>query len=178
MQGKGKVIKRLENAAFDERFRYYIGLASSTDPVEALNNRTALTLPVLRSLRDEQWTFRYAEGKWSVAELVQHVIDTERIMSTRALRFTRGEHQVLSGFDHSAYVANSEAGQKSPELLLTEYQAVRAATIALFSGMTTAQLNSEGAFGDSAPVKVKEIGMLMAGHDAHHHAILLESYLS
>lgn len=177
MQEKGKTIKRFEHADFDERFRYYIGLASSNDPIEALTRSYRATSQVLEGLPTDRWQHRYAPGKWSISELMQHVIDTERIMSTRALRFARGEQQILSGYDHSAYVALSHADARESRLIMAEYYAVRSSTLALYSGMPEKQLELAGRFSDNDPVTVASLGLLMAGHDTHHLAVLRENYL-
>lgn len=178
MQSKGNTIRRFEDAGFDERFRYYIGLVSSNNPIDALKSSYHSTSAVLEQLSLDRWNYRYAPGKWSIAELVLHVIDTERIMSTRALRFARGEQQVLSGFNHLEYVVASNADGRAPEGILSEYYSVRSSTLALYSGMGDEMLQRKGRFSDNELVSVASLGLLMAGHDAHHLAVLEQSYLS
>ncbi|UOQ68494.1 DinB family protein [Hymenobacter volaticus] len=101
------------------------------------------------SLTNEQAHFAYASGKWTIKEMLVHVIDTERIFAYRALRIARGDQQPLAGFDQDEYVPNSGANERSLESILKEYDAVRAATLSLFESFQPAAYDRMGSQVDS-----------------------------
>lgn len=124
----------------------------------------------------EKWNYQYAPDKWSVKELVQHIIDTERVFSGRALSFARGESQSLPGFDQDAYVQNSFAAYREPLKILAEYNAVRQSTLLLFDGFSDATYQKTGN-ASGVGFTVEEVGYIMAGHELHHLDILTQRYL-
>jgi hypothetical protein len=143
---------------------------------DALVSNTQKLLSSFQQIPDEKWDHRYAEGKWSIREMVQHMIDTERIFSYRALCFARGEKVSLPGFDENTYAAASNAGRRSKEELVEEFSIVRQGTLLLFRSFTEEQLNSTGVANNN-PVSVNGIGFITAGHVLHHLNILQERYL-
>jgi hypothetical protein len=177
MKSNGEGIKYLENAPFRERFTYYIGLNQSDDPVQSLNDARAASEEVLTGLTEAQWHSAYAPGKWTIAQVIQHVMDTERIMSVRALHFARGDEQKLPGFDHDAFVTEAPTAERKSEALLEEYLAIRSSTVALFRSFNVKFLSREGSFGEDARLTVHSIGLLMAGHDHHHMGVIRQRYL-
>lgn len=129
----------------------------------------------LSRLTEAQALLRYAPGKWTPKEVLLHLIDTERIFTYRALRFARGDAQSLPGFDENEFAANSEANDRPLSDLLTEYHAVRAATLALFGSFNAAQLDRVG-LANGGATSVRALVFITAGHERHHLAILRERY--
>ena len=124
-------------------------------------------LSFIDSIPEEKHHYRYAEGKWTVKEIIQHVIDTERIFCYRALRIARGDKTPLPGFDENAFVPPSKANEKSIQLLKDEYASLRDANIFLFQGFSRQMLEEIGQ-ASAAPVSVRAIPFILMGHEKHH----------
>lgn len=157
-------------------YHKYVNLVEEDTAAGALEKSTATTRNFFVSIPEEKWDYRYAEGKWSIKELVQHMIDTERIFSYRALCFARGEKQSLPGFDENVYAASSSAGRRMKDELIEEFDAVRKATEILFRSFDEDQLGKTG-HANNNPVSVNGIGFITAGHVLHHLNVLRERYL-
>ena len=133
-------------------------------------------LAFLDDIDPEKADYRYAEGKWSVKELLQHVIDTERIFSYRALCIARGETQSLPGFDENVYASNADVSGKSLKELKEELLSVRESVFMMFRGFTSEMLDRIGT-SNNKQVRVNAIGYMIIGHVRHHFNILNERYL-
>ncbi|MDG1914776.1 MAG: DinB family protein [Crocinitomix sp.] len=118
----------------------------------------------------------YAPSKWTVNELIQHLIDTERIFINRALRFVREDDTELPGYDHNAYVPASMANNQSIEALLEEYQTVRKSTELLYRPLTDKQLLYSGT-ANGTKISALSIGYILIGHPIHHFNVIMERYL-
>jgi uncharacterized damage-inducible protein DinB len=154
----------------------YIDLIpEGADPLTLLRQQPAELHRDLARLTEGQALMRYAPGKWTPKEMLLHITDVERIFTYRALRFARGDSQALPGFDENEYAAASEANDRSMSDLLTEYHAVRAATLAFFGSLTPAQLDRVG-LANGAPTSVLALLFITAGHERHHLGILRERY--
>jgi uncharacterized damage-inducible protein DinB len=129
-----------------------------------------LSIPVNRLLH------RYAEGKWTIKEIVMHLIDMERIYSYRMLRFGRNDQTILPGFDAEKYVLSSDANERHISDLLNEFEAVRYSTIALLNGFTDEALLRTGVMNGHA-VSVRALAYHIAGHELHHVSVIKERYL-
>ncbi|WP_235998452.1 alpha/beta hydrolase-fold protein [Hymenobacter sp. BT559] len=150
-------------------------IPEGADPLALLRQQPAELHRDLARLTEAQALMRYAPGKWTPKEVLLHIIDTERIFTYRALRFARGDAQSLPGFNENEYAATSEANDRSMSDLLTEYHAVRAATLALFSSFTPAQLDRVG-LANGGATSVRALLFITAGHERHHLGILRERY--
>ncbi len=144
--------------------------------VNALAEGVQNAMQILSSIPQEKWNYRYEPTKWSVKELVQHIIDTDRIFSGRALSFARGETQSLHGFDQDVYVQNSFADYREPQKIIAEYNAVRQSTLLLFDSFSDATLQKTGT-ASNVIFTVEEVGYIIAGHEAHHLEVLSQKYL-
>ena len=154
----------------------YIDLIpEGADPLALLRQQPAELHRDLARLTEAQALLRYAPGKWTPKEILLHLLDAERIFTYRALRFARGDSQVLPGFDENEFAASSEANDRPMSDLLTEYHAVRAATLALFGSLNAAQLDRAG-LANGAPTSVRALVFITAGHERHHLSILRERY--
>jgi hypothetical protein len=157
-------------------YHRYINLVKDAELNEALQNHQDGIQQILEDLPENKWNYRYAEGKWSIRELVQHLIDAERIFCYRALRFSRKDTTPLPGFDENLYADTSGAERRSTAGLLEELGTVQKSTAQLFASFDEEQLNQSGeANGNS--IYVKAIGFIIAGHTLHHANILKERYL-
>jgi enterochelin esterase-like enzyme len=154
----------------------YIDLVpADADPLAQLRQQAAELHREFSGLTEAQALMRYAPGKWTPKEVLVHITDTERIFTYRALRFARADAQELSGFEQDDYVANSEANDRTMSDLLTEYHAVRAATLTFFAGLNGGQLDRAGR-ANGGPVTVRSLLYITAGHEQHHLRILRERY--
>ncbi len=117
----------------------------------------------------------YAPGKWSVKDIIQHIIDAERVFAYRALRIARNDKTPLPGFEENEYVTMADAGKRSIDELLNEYDAVRKSNIILFSSFDNAMLIREGLC-SSNNISVLGIGFVLAGHLYHHYKVMKEKY--
>ncbi|WBL27324.1 DinB family protein [Zunongwangia sp. HGR-M22] len=133
------------------------------------------SLDLFDSLSEDQLSFKYEEGKWTVAEVLQHLIDVERIFQYRALSLTRKETKPLPGFDHNEYVVNSGAEHRSLKSLKDEFEIVRKSTSILFNSFTENMLKTVGEINGSAATP-RAIGFIIIGHTKHHLTILQERY--
>jgi len=128
------------------------------------------------SLTPEQWMHRYAEGKWTIKEILLHIIDDERIYAYRALRIARNDTTPLPGFDQDPYVVTSKANERSVESLLDEYTTVRNATLSLFENLPNDAWMRSGTANNHS-VTVRALIYHLAGHELHHLNIIKEKYL-
>ncbi|MCG9972481.1 DinB family protein [Christiangramia crocea] len=155
----------------------YINLIpEDAELTDTLEKNTEEISKFLKSLPDEKWRYSYAPGKWSVLEIVQHLIDTDRIFQYRALSFTRNESKSLPGFDHDLYVLNSGAEKRTPSDLINEFRAVRESGLHLFRSFTDDMLARKGIMNDMTAT-ARAIGFIMAGHALHHKDIISKRYL-
>jgi len=159
-------------------YKPYILAALKSDKgiVENLQNSLIHFFELLSDIPEEKQLFAYAENKWTIKELVQHMIDTERVMSYRALRISRNDRTALAGFDENKYVSNANANQIPYIELLKEFSLVRKSTIAMFKGFTDEMLLRKGSASETE-VSVRALGYILTGHVLHHLNIIQERYL-
>lgn len=134
------------------------------------------TVAFLRSLPAEKIKYRYAPGKWSIAELVQHLTDCERIFAYRMLCIARGEQTPLPGFEENDYARESGADQRSFSDILDEFSTVRTATVSLLKSFSDTQLDRKGT-SNGKPAFVRSLAFMVAGHELHHIKVIKERYL-
>jgi hypothetical protein len=146
------------------------------DVLETLERQGAETASLLGGLSEDAGRSRYEPGKWSVKELVGHVIDTERVFAYRALRFARGDRTPLEGFDQDPYVAAGNFDARTLRSLADEFHHVRASTLALLRSLDDAAW-ARGGPANGHEVTVRALAYILAGHEAHHVRILRERYL-
>lgn len=136
------------------------------------------TKQLIEELPEERLTFRYAPGKWSIKDILVHIIDDERIFSYRALRFARNEQANLIGFDQDDYARHAQADSRSLESIFSEYEAVRRATITLFEHLPADALDRMGhGTGTANDATVRALVYHIAGHELHHVKVIRERYL-
>jgi hypothetical protein len=157
-------------------YERYIGLVPEGDVVATLVNQMIETQSLLRALPASVATYRYAPEKWSVNELVGHMIDSERIFTSRALRFARNDPAPMPSFDQNDYVRNARFDSYPLADLASELEAVRHATIFLFRHMDEQAWSRRG-IANNAEVSVRALAYIVAGHELHHREILSARYL-
>ncbi len=151
----------------------YVGAVPEADLADALR-RTGLAA-LARGLDPALAGYRYAPDKWTLAAVVQHVIDTERIFAARMLRIARGDQTPLPGFDQDPYVA--AARDRPLAVLADEFERVRASTLDLVRSLAPADLDRVGVASGS-PLSARAAGWIIAGHERHHLGIVRERYLA
>jgi hypothetical protein len=168
-------IPRPESGEFLEYYARYIDkVPHEHDAVTALK-RQVPAINQLARLTPEQAAFRYADGKWSVRQVVGHLSDAERIFSYRLMRAVRGDRTPIEGFDENMYVETSNFDARPIEELAGELAAVRTATLALVGSLDESKL-ALTTTANNAVVSVRALAFIMAGHTAHHLEILRERY--
>ena len=162
---------------FNPYYQKYIDLVPDDDVRSLLRVQLSDTLALLRPLNEQQASHRYGPGKWSIKEVVGHMIDTERVFCYRAMRFARADQTELPGFDENAFVAGAEFDQRSLESLLRELEAVRGATAAFFHGLPQQAWTRAGTANNNR-MSVRAAAYVIAGHELHHRDILQTRYLA
>ena len=169
-------IARPSRSEYDRYYDGYISRVPEGDLFDLLERQGRETQGLLRGIDDAKALTRYAPGKWSIKDMLGHVIDTERIYAYRALRFARGDAQPLSGFEQDDYVRAAGSDRRPLVELAAELDQVRRATILLFRSFDGAALERRGT-ADTKALTVRALAYIIAGHERHHVAILRERYL-
>ena len=157
-------------------YKGYVEHVKELDLIEALIQSNKLTLELVRSIPEEKGGFRYQTGKWSIKELLCHLLDVERIFAYRTLRFARNDKTALHGFEENDYAPEANADARTIQELANEIERLRATTIDLFRSFTPAMLQRTGT-ANKAELSVLNLGYIIAGHESHHRKILKERYL-
>lgn len=157
-------------------YHKYIEKVDAATLPEAFEKYKSQLLPFVSAIPEEKWEWRYAPGKWTIKESVQHMIDTERIFAYRALAFARRDPNPLPGFDENAYTPASRANRRSSASLVAELELVHQSTVALFESFDAEMLAASGVANGNS-VYVEGIGFIIVGHGLHHLALFKERYL-
>lgn len=155
----------------------YINLAIDDDMQSAFKKHQTHLISFLKDIPKRKWNYRYAEDKWSVKEVVQHIIDAERVFAYRALCFARKDQTPLPGFDENIFAAHSKAGERSRKDLIKELKSVQESSAILFNSFDEEQLDQSG-IASGKSTYVKGIAYILVGHALHHKKILKEKYLN
>ncbi len=156
-------------------FENYLRQVPETNVFEAFKNQQPVIDSYFENITEENSKFAYAEGKWSIKEMMQHVIDTERIMAYRALCFARGEKISLPGFDENAYVSNSFANKREWRSLVEELKTLRISSVQMFRSFDSSSLENVG-HANSKEMSPELMGLIMVGHIYHHKRVIEERY--
>ena len=157
-------------------YHTYISLIEQEDIVPVLKDQLDEITILFNSISDEKSQFRYEEGKWSIKEMIQHLIDGERIFSYRMLAISRGDTNSLNSFDQDDYARKSHADLREWNKLVTEFINLRISTLDLLKSLTTDDLNNSGLVNNN-PITSLSIAYIIAGHSTHHLKILIDRYL-
>ncbi len=159
----------------DPYYAKYISLVPDGDVVATLEGQISGTLESLAGVSEQQALQSYAPGKWNIKEALGHLIDTERVLCYRALRVARNDPTPIEGFDQDPWVRNAPFDKIPLRTLLDEFQAVRTATVYLFRALDPEAWIRRGT-ANNAPVSVRALAYVIAGHELHHRKILGERY--
>jgi hypothetical protein len=157
-------------------YREYVKAVSTDDLDEALHLHITETEDFLLNLPVDKQEFAYAPGKWTIKEMVQHVMDSERVFAYRALRFSRMDPTPLPGFDENLFAQNSFAPGRNFNDLMEEFHLLRKSTYYMFRSFTPEQLSARG-IANGNEISVLSTGFILAGHMKHHIRIIRERYL-
>jgi len=173
-----KLIEKPKRGEYPPYAIMYIKLLPNDGMVlQHLKNNFVAIKNFILSLPEQKLTYKYAEGKWTIKEMLVHIIDDERIYAYRAMCFARNDKTKLPGFEQDEYAFFSEANKRDIKNILEEYEAVRNATIALFNGLSDEALLRKGT-ANKKKATVRAMAYHIAGHEMHHINILREKYLS
>lgn len=161
---------------YSEYYGYYISLNTSDSIIVNLENQLQVTCDFFNSIPTDKLEFQYEVGKWTPKDILQHLIDTERIFAYRALRFARFDTVNLPGYEENDYADLANANKRTLKDLIDEYKIVKQATIHLFKSFSEEMLLFIG-HANNAPASVRAIGYIITGHEIHHINIIKERYL-
>ena len=167
--------RRPTDQEFMPYYNTYISKVEGFDFVATLNQSLAKNLAKLQTLTEAQWDSKYDSDKWTVKEVLIHLLDTERIFAYRALRISRNDKTALSGFEQNDYVDFYEANSRSIPSLLEEYELLRRSTISMFKNMSNEMLDRTGT-ASGGTVSALALGYMIAGHEIHHWEIFEDKY--
>jgi uncharacterized damage-inducible protein DinB len=154
----------------------YINVLENIELFEELEISLHDFIKFVQNIPMDKFDYSYAEGKWTIKEIIQHIIDAERIFSYRALRISRNDKTPLPGFEENDYVVNTNAKSRSIQELLTEFSAVRHSNLLMFKSFSEEQLARIGIASENE-VSVRALGFLIIGHMKHHQKVFIERYL-
>ena len=172
-------MQKLQSDEYALFYRPYIDILLDNDKsiIENLLDSHEKAIQILENLDTEKQLFQYAEGKWTIKELIQHIIDAERVFNYRALRFARNDASELSGFNENQFVSQSNANTRDYNDLLEEFSLLRRSTILMYKNFSTEVLLLKGKASDEF-ISVRALGFITSGHLLHHLHIITSRYLS
>jgi uncharacterized damage-inducible protein DinB len=157
-------------------YKKYVSLVQDENMLDALRTSGTVTSELVLAIPETLGEYRYAPEKWSIKEVLCHMLDAERIFAYRALRFARNDETPLAGFDENAYTPQANAHARTLPQLVNEMKNLRASTIDLFASFTPDMLKRTGAANNTL-ISVISLGYVIAGHETHHRNVLTERYL-
>ena len=170
-------MQRPEKTEYNEYYERYISLVDETEIVAAFENQLREMSELFKSISEEKSAFAYAEGKWTIKEMVGHLIDGERIFGYRALRISRGDETPMEGFEQDGYVENAPFNDYQFSDLVAEFELVRRSNISFFKHLKDKRFLTRTGTASGSPVSVRALAYIMVGHVCHHANILRERYL-
>lgn len=169
-------IPRPDENEYPPYYDSYVSSTSGDDLIALLKKGQGDLNAFISALPVQKLDYRYQPEKWSIKQIVIHLMDAERIFAYRALRFSRGDRTNLPGFDEDEYVPNSGATDRTIENILAEYNALRSSSILFFENMTPGMLTRKG-IANGQEISVRSLGYIIPGHEIHHLAVIRERYL-
>ena len=167
---------RLEQNEYAPYYQPYVELVADGNLITILSEQMKETITCLKDLSDVQAEYRYGEGKWSIKEVIGHMVDTERVMAYRILSIARGESQNLPGFNEEEYVRRANFTKKSIDELLQDFSIVRQSTVLLLKSLGEEAWLRRG-LANNYEITVRALAVIIAGHELHHRSIIHERYM-
>lgn len=167
----------IKKEEYNEYYENYIGLLSdNTELLEGYFKGKMMMENFIKSIPNDKITYRYQPEKWSVIEVIQHLIDTERVFMYRCFRIARNDNTELAGFDQDEYIIPSEANSKTKTQILEEFSSNRNYSISLLKSLSEKNLAFIGN-ANGGNVSARAAAFIVLGHDIHHTTIIKERYL-
>jgi hypothetical protein len=166
-----------QSGSYPAMFDNYIKLVSEEDAIAALQNQENIISDFFPGIQPERADYAYAPGKWTLKEMLQHIIDAERVFNYRALAIARGETQSLPGFDENLYAANSFGIKREWQDLCNEFRCLRESTIYMFKGFDPTVFSNSG-ISNNNRITVDALAFITVGHVYHHRNIIEERYVA
>ena len=170
-------MKRPETTEFAPYYNTYISLVEDDNVIPALKAQSAELRAVFSAIPEEKGTFAYADGKWTIKEVLSHLIDGERMFAYRILRISRGDETPIEGFEQDGYIENSNANNRPFAELLEEFDLQRRSNLMLLNNLSDEASRRMGT-ASGLPVSARALTYIMAGHIRHHIDILNQRYLA
>ena len=168
---------RPEKSEYDPYYERYISLIIDNDIVPVLAGQLTELQDLFTALPEERGTYAYETAKWTIKEVLSHLIDGERIFAYRVFRIARGDKTPIEGFEQDGYIENSHANEGSFAELLDEFNLLRRANVLFFKNLDNDDWVRTGTAND-VEISVRAIAFVMAGHIRHHITILRSRYLA
>lgn len=162
---------------YPDYYHTYISKTQGDDVVKVLEETNTETRNLFKNVDDEKGTYAYAEGKWTLNEVLQHLIDSERVFAYRLMRIARNDKTPLPGFEQDDYVPQGNTKVKRLSDLLVEANVLRNSTLLLVKGLTDEMLAREG-IASNWNMSARALGFTISGHERHHMQVIKERYLS
>lgn len=169
-------VNQVQNSEYATYYGTYIdNVSNEYTLIEELEISVHRLIKFVQNIPMDKFDYRYAEGKWTIKDILQHLIDAERIFSYRALRFSRNDLTPLASFDENEYVVEANANRRSIQELLMELAVVRQSTLSLFKTFSEQELLRTG-IASKNPMSVRALGFVIIGHQNHHQRVFDERY--
>lgn len=169
-------VNDLSNSEYASFYKPYVEKVGDLSLLKALDFSAKNIVSFLIHVPKNKLDYRYSEEKWTIKEILLHLIDAERVFAYRALRFSRNDKTPLMGFDENDYVPASGANTRTLNNLINEYEKQRASTLAMFSNFTEEMFKRKG-IANGTEMSVRALGFVIVGHEIHHCEVIKERYL-
>ena len=170
-------MQRPQPQEYDPYYERYISLVANDDILSTMAAQPAELRELLANIPEERGTFAYDDGKWTIKELLGHLIDGERIFAYRVFRIARGDKTPIEGFEQDGYIENARANERTFADLLDEFELLRVSGVLFFNNLNDADFLRTGT-ANNCEVSVRALVYIMAGHIRHHVNILKDRYLA
>ena len=171
-----QIPKPITSSHLPDYLANYISQVPFPELLEGLEESRKEGIAFFKQIDPEKWDYAYQDGKWTIKQVLAHMLDVERIFAYRALRFSRKDKTPLPGFDDDIYAVNCNAENRTAESLMAEFDSVRRATIQLYAYMDGSMLTFKG-IANKIEINAYDIGWVMIGHQLHHQQTIQERYL-
>ena len=170
------IMTKPEKAEYDTYYEKYISLVDENGLLQSLAAQPGELSELFNGVADEKGSYAYDAGKWTIKEVLSHLIDGERMFAYRALRISRGDTTPIEGFEQDGYIENAHAERRSIAELIGEFRLLREANLLQLNNLDDKDWLRMGT-ASGLPVSVRALAYIMAGHVSHHVAILRNRYL-
>ena len=170
-------MSRPQPAEYDPYYQKYVSLVPEEDIIPALESQIDELSGLFEDVPEEKGTFAYADGKWTVKEVLSHLIDGERMFAYRVFRIARGDRTPIEGFEQDGYIENSHANRRPIAELIEEFTLLREANLIFFQNLEDDDWKRVG-IANNVEISVRSLAWIMAGHIRHHTTILQDRYFA